>query len=411
MRKFLFLVFIGIISKSAISQQLWQINKDTVITWYYQDGDEFNDSTLNTDIWKYWYGWARTIFSQKEQQYYTDGKNLELKDGRLNIFAIREKTTARVVDWNPDNDTIKENGKFDGLNKRSFNYTSGMIQTKRDYLYGYFEIKFKMQKAKGYWPAFWLYGGTPNEEIDWMELKTEKPNAIHVGRHSQKSEENRIRNYIRKKLWGDWVYFKGNLTDGDNIISGEWTPTYLKYYLNGECIAYTKLNLHTPKVLCANLAVPSSHGPYHPGPDTSIINSGNYEIDYIRTWTSNQEKEKRIDIKNHHPKSNSDNPILTSKLKSKTRFYYGKKSEHETEGVTVSIFPDEKNTYILRLLGKEIPTDANFKIADINGNVLLSSNLKYGSNKINLNPLTGSLFILSVESFNQKVTYPLGRLD
>lgn len=411
MCRIIVIAFISVTFKTAISQQLWQINKDTVITWFYQDGDEFNESNLNTDMWKYWYGWARTIFSQKEQQYYTDGKNLELKNGRLNIFATRENKTARVIDWNPDNDSIKANGKFDGFNKRTFKYTSGMIQSKRDYLYGYFEIKFKMQKPGGYWPAFWLYGGTPNEEIDWMELKSEKPNAIHVGRHSTIDKENRIRNYFRKKLWGDWIYFKGNLTDGDNIISGEWTPDYLKYYLNGECIAYTKVHLPSPKVLCANLAVPSKHEPYHPGPDTSIINSGNYEIDYIRTWTSNQDIEKKIDAKKYSPKLNSDNPILTSMLKSKTCFYYGKKSDHKNEGLTVSVFLDVKNTYNLRVLGKEIPPDATYKISDVNGNVLLTEHLKYGSTLINLNVLIGDIFVLTIESYNQKATCPLGRFD
>lgn len=400
---YIILIVFLVTIKTYYAQNLWQINKDTVITWYYQDGDEFNDNIINTNKWSYWYGWSRSIFAQKEQQYYTDGKNHELKNGRLNLFAKREKITAKLVDHMSDNDTIKNNNKFDGFNKRTFNYSAGMIQSKRDYLYGYFEIKFKMPSEKDFWPAFWLYGGTPNEEIDWMELKTEKRNAIHVGRHSQKKEENRLWNIFRKKVWGDWIYFKGDLTSGDNIISGEWTPTYLKYYLNGECIAYTKLKLSTPKVLCANIAVPSNDGPYHPAPDTNIINSGNFEIDYIRTWTATPTKERKINLGSLTPISNSDNPIVKSKLKSKTKFYYGKKTEHKNEGITVSIFPDTKNVYNLRVLGKEIPASASYKIYDENNKELENKLLLYGTNIIDLNKYSGVNYKLIIDCYNQKV--------
>ena len=45
---------------------MWQISEDTVITWNYADGDEFNDKKIDTDKWKYSYGWGRTIFANKE---------------------------------------------------------------------------------------------------------------------------------------------------------------------------------------------------------------------------------------------------------------------------------------------------------------------------------------------------------
>src|ERR1700741_1080798 len=91
-----------VISQSSIAQKLWQINKDTVYTWYYDDGDEFNAKTVNTDKWKYWYGWTRSIFSQGEQEYYTDGLNHELKDGCLLLSAKKENIDARMVDWQSD---------------------------------------------------------------------------------------------------------------------------------------------------------------------------------------------------------------------------------------------------------------------------------------------------------------------
>ncbi len=403
MKMVLFILLLSTFLQMKIMAQVkWQLNKDTVVAWYYADGDEFNNQTLNLSKWKYWYGWSRTIFSNKEQQYYTDGQNHELKEGSLNLFAKRESVEKRTVDWLDDTTTLyKEKTNF-GQNKRMFEYTSGMIQSQEKFKYGYFEIKFKMPEEKGYWPAFWLYGG---EEIDWMELKTEKKNAIHVGRHSQKQEENKMRNYIRKKAWGDWVYFKGNLSCEWNIVSGEWTPEYLKYYLNGECIAYSKLSLNTEKVLCANLAVPGNNGPFKPGPKPNIKRSGDFKIDYIRIWTA-------------HPKAESvDNPgtfetsgntkIGRTKLKSKTRFLYGKRKVHINEGITVTLLPLKNNQFELQVLGKDIPATSCFSILDSNKKIIYTENLKYDTSIIDLNALSGDNFELKIDYLNQTVLHKL----
>jgi beta-glucanase (GH16 family) len=391
-----------------ISAQIkWQMNKDTIISWFYTDGDEFNTKTLNTHKWKYWYGWSRSIFFHKEQEYYSDGQNHELKDGCLNLFAKRERVEKRIVDWLDDTTSIY-NGKINtGPNKRIFNYSSGMIQSVTKFKYGYFEIKFKIPKEKGYWPAFWLQGGFPNEEIDWMELKTEKKNANHVGRHSQKPEENKLRNYIRKKSWGDWVYFKGNLSDEWNIVSGEWTPEYLKYYLNGECIAYSKISLNIEKNLCTNLAVPGNKGAFKPGPDTNIIKSSDFKIDYIRVWSSNPKTES---VNNITFENSGNTKIGQTKLKSKTRFLYGNKKNHLNEGITVTLLPLKNNQFELQVLGKEIPATSYYCILDSNKKIIYTENLKYDSSIIDINSFTGNDFELKINYLTQNVLYKLEKI-
>jgi beta-glucanase (GH16 family) len=307
-----------------------------------------------------------------------------------------------MVDWLDDTISLYKGKINTGQNKRVFDYTSGMIQSTKTFKYGYFEIKFKMPEEKGYWPAFWLYGGTPNEEIDWMELKTEKKNANHVGRHSQKPEENKIRNYIKKKTWGDWVYFKGNLSSEWNIVSGEWTPEYLKYYLNGECIAYSKIALTIEKNLCANLAVPGNNGAFKPGPDTNIIKSGDFIIDYIRVWSSNQ----KTDNNNIAFEKNSTK-IGRTKLKSKTRFLYGNKKTHSNDGITVTLLPLNNNQFELQVLGKEIPATSYYSIIDSNKKIIYTENLKYDSSIIDINTFTGTDFELKISYLTQNVLYKL----
>lgn len=404
----LFILLIFIITHIELQSQIkWQINRDSIVTWYYNDGDEFNTQTLDDKKWKYWYGWSRSIYSHKEQEYYTDGKNHTLKDGHLNLYAKKEKVENRMIDWQSDTTSLYRDKINIGQNKRVFEYTSGMIQSQKPYKYGYFEIKFKTPPEKGFWPAFWLYGGTPNEEIDWMELKTEKKNAIHVGRHSQKPEENKYRNYIRKKTWGDWVYFKGNLSNEWNIISGEWTPEYLKYYLNGECIAYSKIKLNIEKYLCANLAVPGNDGAFKPGPKEDIINSGDFAIDYIRIWSNTPNSEHNNDsiFKNSTPSE-----IGHTKLKSKTRFLYGTKKDHSNEGITVTLIPLKNNQYELQVLGRNIPETANFIIIDSSNKTIYSENLKYDSTIFDINSFEGKTFELKINYLNQTVTYKLEKI-
>ncbi|HXB39227.1 MAG TPA: glycoside hydrolase family 16 protein [Bacteroidia bacterium] len=388
------------------AQVMWQFNKDTVITWHYTEGDEFNDKNLNTDYWEYWYGWARTIYSQKEQQYYTDGQNHELHGGLLVLNAKKKPVFEKLVDWMGDNDSIFDDKTFMGLNKRQFNYTAGMIQSKKEILYGYFEIKFTMSPTKGYWPAFWLWGGTPNEEIDICELKTEKKNKIHVGRHSQKEEENNLPYFLfKKKLWGDWVTFNGNLTQGYNVIAGEWDKDYIKYYLNGECIAYTKVSLNVPKRLVANIAVPAKNGPFKPGPSEKDSGAADFKIDYIRVWSlqaneKNDNRQKKV-LDNFLAKRE----LGRSSLRSKSKFLYGKKVIHKNEGITVSLVPSINHTYELTVLGKYVPADAVYTLYSNEGKKLVSVNLNYGESVLNLEGFNSKEFQLVIEAFGKKVTY------
>jgi beta-glucanase (GH16 family) len=394
---FLLFLFQFLLLSTINAQQLWQINKDTTIQWYYVDGDEFNDSVVNTNKWSYQFGWARSIAANKEQQYYTDGENHKLKNGCLNLIATKKTKEAKLIDYLPESDSIFINENFNGLNKRTFEYLSGMLQSKTKFQYGYFEIKLRYPKEKGFWPAFWLYGGIPNEEIDWLEGKTEKANKIHVGRHSKIKSENKYRHgfSIKKKWWGTWIKFDGNLNEGFHIISGEWDKNYLKFYLNGECIAYSKLKMDEPKHLVVNLAVPSNDGSFKPGPDKNSIESIIFEVDYIRIWSG--EKSNSTNSKTNFTSTTSE--IQKTRLISKSSMHYGKKADHENEGIIISLFPITENEFELRVLGKKLPSDAKFKIVE-NENVKCIEELKFGAKKI----IIGEHQKIKLEAYGKEFT-------
>lgn len=364
----LFVCFLGRFD----AQLLLQINKDSTHTWHYQGGDEFAAPEINTTFWAYHLGWARSIYPNKEQQYYSDGENHLLQNGNLLLFAEKREVNKKMVDWLGETDSIRAGNTNYGINLRKFSYTSGMLQSVSDFTYGYFEIKFRMPNTAGFWPAFWLYGCTPNEEIDMMELKTEYTNRLHIGRYSQNPKENFTKKGLFKRAWGEWIRINGELNEGYHIVAGEWTVSHLKYYLNGELLAYSPISMKCPKKLVVNLAVPANDGPFKPGPADTVRHSGNFEVDYIRVWT-----QAPSDASASLYKTDSLKNIGVTRMRNTGRATYGPKSLHRNEGITLSLFPAEHG-YELCLLGKSLP-NVTFSLMDQKGNSLSSGELRYGN--------------------------------
>jgi beta-glucanase (GH16 family) len=363
MKKISLIIFcFGILTSN--SQTLWQINKDTVITYNYSDGDEFSEGEISKDKWSSWYGWARSIYSNKEQQYYSDYKNTEIKNGNLYITSEKETINARMIDWMGDNDTIKSGkGVFQGLNKREFKYVSGLIQSKQKFLKGYFEIKFKAPSDKGLWTAFWLYGGSPNEEIDIMELKGEREDQTHVDTHCQGCDM--VRNPIgQKRSFGGWIKLNGKLDQGYNIMSCLWDDNEVKYYLNGKCIAVSKVKFTQPKHVAANIAIADDHGPFHPGPNKEVTIFTPYIIDYIRVWTKDA-SQNNIVLKNSDSNPAPDN----TEAKRSPKMLYGKKKEHDNEGIFVSLLKNEDGT--MKLFCNGLNKKETYKVRVTNGDQVL----------------------------------------
>lgn len=91
--------------------------------------DEFDTDGL-ADAAKWSYTVAGDGFGNNELQYYTDALNANVAGGVLTITAKKEDYSGR-------------------------NYTSARVITKDkgDWLYGRIEIKAKLPKGRGTWPA------------------------------------------------------------------------------------------------------------------------------------------------------------------------------------------------------------------------------------------------------------------
>lgn len=156
------LVILSCVSyKSSDKQLVWQDDFDYTgapdsTRWGYDLGDGCPNSC----------GWGNN-----EAEFYTkDLKNARVENGTLIIEARKES-----------------------LGIKTFTSSRLVTKLKGDWKYGRIEVRAKLPRGKGTWPAIWMlstdwkYGGWPaSGEIDIMEHVGFDPGVIHGTLHSKK---------------------------------------------------------------------------------------------------------------------------------------------------------------------------------------------------------------------------------
>ena len=210
------MIYIGCEEKVRVEEALFEenINEYWNLVWV----DEFNESNLDNQKWnklRWRPGWVNN-----EEQAYTDrDTNIFIRDGKLVIRALIEPGYV-------DNDYTGSQYNAD--------FTSGRLNTagKNSWKYGKFEIKAKLPRGNGSWPAIWMLGenistdGWPHcGEIDIME---------HVG-----YDEGNIHSSIHTT---DYNHMNGTqqsgstqistVTESFHLYSLEWDSTYLRFSID-----------------------------------------------------------------------------------------------------------------------------------------------------------------------------------
>ena len=189
-----------------------------VSEWVEAWSDEFDDENLDMSKWnilRWRPGWVNN-----EQQAYTNrDTNIYLEDGNLVIQGLIE----------PGYYDVDDNG-----NHYNADYTSGRINTddKFSWTYGRFDIKAKLPKGNGSWPAIWMLGesissvGWPDcGEIDIMEHVGFDDGNIHGSIHTE--DYNHMINTQRS---GSTLI--STATESFHVYSLEWSPTYIRYLVD-----------------------------------------------------------------------------------------------------------------------------------------------------------------------------------
>lgn len=178
-----------------------------------------NEKKWNYDIGnKQWANW--------ERQAYTDNiENAYVKDGKLHIVAINKK---------------------DG----ECNYTSARLTTHErvSWKYGYFEIKAKMPKGMGAWPAIWMMREYKNDE-----QKEEWPDSgeIDIVEHCSRLE-NLLLFSLHSKRHNCWNFKEQQFSTGYfsclsvckkfHTYGMKWDENQFNFYVDGWLVATYKKN-------------------------------------------------------------------------------------------------------------------------------------------------------------------------
>ena len=234
--------------------------------------DNFDSPQINYSRWSNCYGWGRTIVSNHELQYYTDGKNFELKDGILTIRPKRQKFKAPVDPSKPEDTMMEDSIK----NLRPFAYSSGLLRSKEKYQYGKFEIRCELPAGNGTWPAFWLYGGACGE-IDVFEKPWIFHNSISNNLHYDSARIKRD-DFCLIPL-KDPI----NIRKGFHVYTVEWTPEKIIWSIDDHALRVVNYQYaNCPMELLVNLALANDDFWGHTHGRMSKRSA--FKIDYIKVW-------------------------------------------------------------------------------------------------------------------------------
>ena len=179
--------------------------------------DEFDGDTLNLDVWKHRGEGSRRCGFNADSQ-------VKLKNGTCVLTGEYLK-----------------NGKF------GEGWYTGMISLKEHYCRGYYEIRCKCNKDKGFWSAFWIQadspydhyiskGGVYGAEIDIFEAMS--ANAKTKGARNSVTQtihcngwDDDVEN-IDSRCLGDFKVGK-DIYDEYNTYGLEWTDDEYIFYING----------------------------------------------------------------------------------------------------------------------------------------------------------------------------------
>lgn len=230
--------------------------------------DEFDGTQIDPANWSYDIGGGG--WGNDEWQFYTSrSENSYIKSGRLVIEAIKEKYQNR-------------------------DYTSARLisKGKREFMFGRVDIRAKLPKGKGIWPALWMLGSNIDQigwpacgEIDIMELLGHEPDksygTIHWGKQGSGVSQN---------TQGFYKLTNGkNFSDEFHVFSLDWEKDKLSILVDDNVIFSTtaaKLGVdnylyNNPNFFIMNVAV----GGRWPGyPDATTVFPQRMEVDYIRVF-------------------------------------------------------------------------------------------------------------------------------
>ena len=275
---------IGASTDMATSIQI-ELDRSNLIPTFVDDFDvlslDLEKGSARAGTWQTNFGYggvnSYTLVNNGELEVYVDPEfsgtgptslNLnpfQIVDGKLEIIAQPLKEVVRQFAWG-----------------RS--YSSGLLTSKKSFAqkYGLFEIRAKMPRGKGLWPAFWLLpaNNTWPPELDVLEILGDNPKKLYASWHSNAGEKHSSETK---------AIDVPDTSEGFHTYSVYWTKDAIEWFFDDVQVASkpTPPDFHQPMYMLVNLAV---GGAWPGAPDNSTQFPARYTIDWIRAYAGNDEK-------------------------------------------------------------------------------------------------------------------------
>ncbi len=198
---------------------------DTNLLDFYKDWeivfeDRFKDHQLDKSKWQTLSPWAektvgRNFSHTGDLQGFTDGENIKMKHGNLQIHVYNERTKSLV--WNAPT----------GFNEEELHYSSGLVSTGHNFQaeYGIVEAKIKYEPLKELVDVVYLGNENETGRVNLLEAGA----VNRVGLINGNTEESESINGLSKNKF--------------YIFRLEWEKGKLTWKINGKEVFETKSNV------------------------------------------------------------------------------------------------------------------------------------------------------------------------
>lgn len=182
--------------------------------------DDFKENKLDRNKWMTRYYWGDKLINdayafETDKAFPTDGKNIEMRDGKLKIVTRSEKTEGKM--WKQP---------F-GFIPQEFSYTTGLISTAKSHRqkYGKIEAKIKVNYSKPVHYHFWMASEMNLPHVDIMKL-TDKKSKVDMANLFGNTSDKKV---PEKKT----AEFTGlDVSQDFFIYTLEWTKNKLIWKIN-----------------------------------------------------------------------------------------------------------------------------------------------------------------------------------
>ncbi|QJX48879.1 glycoside hydrolase family 16 protein [Hymenobacter taeanensis] len=244
---------------ALVNSEAREPNQYTELKW----SDDFDGSALDQTKWVYEQG-ASGWGNQELQNYTNSPENVFTESGNL-VIRAKQQTP--------------------GTNS----YTSGRIITKgkQSFQFGRLDVRAKVPKGKGVWPAIWMLGSDIDQnnwpvcgEIDIMELRGSKPREMLSTMHYGTGSADHRYTGTTERLAYD-------LSDDFHVFSVVRSQNLMRFYLDGrEYYRFSNSDaspypFNNPFFVILNLAI---GGNFDGNPDATTTFPQQMQVDYVRFY-------------------------------------------------------------------------------------------------------------------------------